>query len=66
MSALRQAVADLYGRLVNAEAIGQAFDLAAPQDNPPAWVHVYREQIRGLLQAAEAVELAMNNPEVVE
>ncbi|QKO21753.1 hypothetical protein [Rhodoferax sp. BAB1] len=65
MISIAQAVHILNDRLVNAEAIGQAFELASP-DEPPAWVQVYREQIRALLEAAQAVELAMNHPEVVD
>lgn len=63
MSALRQAVSALNDRLVMASAIGDALDLAASQDDPPPWVYVFREQIDGIRQAAEAVELAMNATE---
>lgn len=60
MSALRCAFRELNDRLADAEAIGEALDLAADVDHPPAWVYVFRQQIRLIQQAAEAAELAMN------
>jgi hypothetical protein len=56
MSQVLQAVDALNARLVLAEAIGQAFDLAAPEDSPPPWVFVYREQIEAIRGASEALE----------
>ncbi len=59
MSAVRQAINDLNRRLVDAEAIGQALDLAAGE-SAPSWVQVYRDQVERITEAAEAVELAIN------
>ena len=42
-------------RLVDADAIGQAMNLAGG-DNPPPWVEVYVSQLEGIRQAAEALE----------
>ncbi len=50
-----QALNLLNERLLSADAIGQAFDLASCV-NPPAWVQVYREQIEAIRGAAEALE----------
>jgi hypothetical protein len=55
MSALLCAVDALNDRLITAEAIGDALDLAAG-DVSPAWVHVYRAQIAAINQAAETLE----------
>jgi hypothetical protein len=55
MSALLCAVDALNDRLITAEAIGDALDLAAG-DASPAWVHVYRAQIAAINQAAETLE----------
>ncbi len=60
MSALRSAFSDLNDRLADAQSIGEAFDLAADASEPPAWVYVFRQQIRLIQQAAEAAELALN------
>lgn len=56
MSAILDAVEVLNDRLVSAEAIGNAFDLAGG-DEPPAWVFVFREQIEAIRAASEAVEV---------
>jgi hypothetical protein len=56
MSALLSAVDFLNERLVLAEAIGDALAAAAPPDNPPSWVFVYRQQIEAIQLAASEVE----------
>jgi hypothetical protein len=55
MSAQLLALNALNDRLMAAEAIGDALD-AAGGDQPPAWVHVYRNQIRLIQEASEALE----------
>lgn len=59
MSALRAAVGSLNERLVTADAIGKALDLAGGED-PPAWVYVFRGQVEAIRAAAEALELLIN------
>ncbi len=66
MSALLQAVGVLNDRLVLAEAIGQAFGLAAPEDSPPPWVFVYREQIEAINQAAQTLEELLRKSEALQ
>lgn len=55
MSALLDAVDVLNDRLVAADAIGEALDLAGGE-TPPAWVSVYRHQVEAIREAAESVE----------
>jgi|APLak6261687868_1056178.scaffolds.fasta_scaffold00073_8 hypothetical protein len=56
MNASLDAVRVLNERLVSAETIGRALELAAGED-PPAWVFVFQEQIRAIRDASEAVEV---------
>jgi len=56
MSALLAAVDVLNERLVSADAIAKALDLAGDGD-PPPWVFVFRDQIEGISTAAEALEI---------
>lgn len=42
-------------RLVAADSIGQALDLAGG-DEPPSWVFVYRGQVEAIREASEALE----------
>lgn len=55
MSALLDAVDVLNERLIDADAIGEAFDLAGGEE-PPAWVRVFRGQVESIRAAAESVE----------
>lgn len=55
MSALLAAVDVLNERLVSADAIAKALDLAGDGD-PPPWVFVFRDQIEGISTAAEVLE----------
>ncbi len=55
MSALSLAVDALNARLVAAEAIGDALELAGGDTSPP-WVYVYQTQIEGIREAAEVLE----------
>jgi hypothetical protein len=55
---IRQALDELTVRLVAADAIGQALVHAAAEE-PPAWVFVYRDQLEGVREAAEALETAL-------
>lgn len=55
MSALLAAVDALNDRLISADAIAKALDLAGDGD-PPPWVFVFRDQIEGIRTAAEALE----------
>lgn len=55
MSALLCAVDALNDRLLAAESIGEALDLAGGED-APAWVRVFRDQVEAIRAAAEAVE----------
>jgi hypothetical protein len=55
MSALLRALDALNDRLVAAEAIGDALDLAGGE-SAPAWVYVYRDQIQAIQEAAEVLE----------
>lgn len=55
MSAQLDAVDLLNDRLIAADAIGEALDLAGG-DAPPAWVHVFRSQIESIREAAEVLE----------
>ena len=56
MSALLSAVDVLNDRLVLAASIVGALEAAAPDDNPPPWVYVFRQQIDALQLAADTVE----------
>lgn len=56
MNPVTSAINVLNDRLVLAEAIGQAMEAAADQDNPPPWVYVYREQVRAISEASEVLE----------
>jgi hypothetical protein len=56
MSQVLQAVNQLNERLVAADCIGQAFELAGAEA-PAAWVTVYRDQIETIRQAAEQLEM---------
>lgn len=55
MSALLAAVDALNDRLISADAIAKALDLAGDGD-PPPWVFVFRDQIEGIRTAAESLE----------
>ncbi|MDD2917945.1 hypothetical protein [Rhodoferax sp.] len=55
MSALLAAVDVLNDRLIAADAIGEALDLAGGED-APAWVRVFRNQIEAIREASEALE----------
>ena len=55
MSETLQAVNQLNARLIAAERIGQALDLAGGEA-APAWVDVYRGQIEAIREAAEMLE----------
>jgi hypothetical protein len=59
MSPIRQAVNALNDRLVMADCIGQALDIAGENDAPP-WVYVYRQQIQSIQEAAEVLENLLN------
>ena len=50
-----RALGVLNDRLIHAEAIGEALDLAGG-DEAPAWVHVYCGQVATILEASEALE----------
>lgn len=54
-AAVRLAVNALNQRLVQADVIGQALNLAGG-DNPPPWVEVYVSQLEGIRVASEALE----------
>lgn len=58
MSAVLRAVDALNDQLAHADAIGQAFDLAAGEQ-APAWVSVFRGQIEAISAAAEALEVLL-------
>lgn len=64
MSALLHAVDVLNDRLVAADAIGEALDLAGGE-NVPVWVHVFRTQVESIRAAAEAVEVLVRGIGVV-
>jgi hypothetical protein len=55
MSQLLQAVDQLNARLLAADCIGQAFDIAAGEA-VPAWVHVFRSQVEAIRESAEELE----------
>lgn len=55
MSALLAAVGVLNARLVAADAIAKALDLAGDGD-PPPWVYVFQDQVEGISIAAGALE----------
>lgn len=50
-----KAVDRLNERLIAAECIGQALDLAGGETSP-AWVQVFQSQIEAIREAAEALE----------
>lgn len=56
MSALLSAVDFLNERLVLASSIVGALEAAAPADNPPPWVYVFRQQIEAIELAADEIE----------
>jgi len=64
MSPVLQAVDWLNARIIAAESIGQALDLAGGETSP-AWVVVYRDQIEAISQAAEALETMLRRGEHV-
>jgi hypothetical protein len=49
------AVDALNDRLIAADSIAKALDLAGDGD-PPPWVDVFRDQVEGIRAAAEALE----------
>ena len=55
MRAVLALVDALNERLVGADCIGQALDIAGENDAPP-WVYMYRQQIEAIRGAAEALE----------
>lgn len=52
---IHSALDALNRRLVNADAVGQALDLAGGE-NPPMWVYVFRDQIAMIQGASEVLE----------
>ncbi len=56
---IREAVNSLNERLVMADCIGQALDIAGENDAPP-WVYVFRQQVEAIREAAEALETLLN------
>ena len=64
MSQVLDLVNQLNDRLVAADAIGQAFDLAGGDSAPP-WVYVFRTQIEAIREAAEALETVVRRGEHV-
>ncbi len=60
--AASQALDRLNVRILAAEAIGQALGHAAG-DEAPGWVTVYQDQIEGLREAAEALEVVLRKGE---
>ena len=58
MRAVLALVDTLNERLVVADCIGQALDIAGENDAPP-WVYMYRQQIEAISAAAEALETAI-------
>lgn len=62
MSALLDAIDGLNDRLVAADSIGEALDLAGGEE-PPPWVRVYRDQVEAIRVAAEAVEVLVRRGE---
>ena len=54
-TAVQLAINYLNDRLVNADSIGCALDMAAG-GNPPPWVEMYRSQLEGIREASEALE----------
>ena len=65
MTETLQAVDRLNERLIAAECIGQAFDLAGGE-NPPAWVQVFQSQIEAIREAAEVLECLVRGGEHVQ
>jgi hypothetical protein len=55
---ISEALDALRERLVAADAVGQALD-AAGGDQVPPWVFVYRDQVRAIEGASEALEAAL-------
>jgi hypothetical protein len=64
MSQLLQAVDQLTARIVSADCIGQALDVAGGETSP-AWVTVYRDQIDAISRAAETLETMIRKAEHV-
>lgn len=62
MRAINKAVNVLNDRLIAADAIGKALDLAGDGD-PPPWVYVFCSQIEAIRQAAEVVECLVHEGE---
>lgn len=56
MSLLLAAIGALNDRLIAADAIGKALDLAGDGD-PPPWVFVFCSQVEAIREAAEVVEV---------
>ncbi len=56
--AVNLALVALNARLVEADTIGCALDMATG-DSPQPWVTLYRDQLEGITQAAVAVEHAV-------
>lgn len=57
--AINRAVDWLNQKLVAADALAQALD-AAGGENPPPWVFVFQDQIEGIRQASEALEMLLS------
>ena len=57
---VRAAVDALNERLLAADSIAKALDLAGDGD-PPPWVDVFRDQFEGIRAAAESLECELNS-----
>ena len=53
--AVNLALGVLNARLVEADTIGRALDMAGG-DSPQSWVTLFRDQLEGITQAADALE----------
>ena len=62
MTQVLQALNALNERLVMADCIGQALDIAGENDAPP-WVYVYRQQVQAISDAAQVLETLIRRPE---
>ena len=64
MSQVLQAMDCLNDKLLAADSIGQAFDMAGGETSP-AWVTVYRDQVEAIREAAEALETLLRKADHV-
>ncbi|MEY4737041.1 MAG: hypothetical protein RL302_1360 [Pseudomonadota bacterium] len=65
MREILDAVDRLNDRLIAADCIGQAFDLAGGA-TPPAWVQVFQTQIEAIREAAEVLECLVRGGDHVQ